>query len=215
MKRAPSRRYRASVAGSSPSSCEGVCARSFLSQYQHGFVWSRFADVTEGLEFSLFSFIYWSILFFPSGTLECCNPLKIFLQANINLPINKARLVIWTKIKWTASYLGHIYGLKSKCPYVQHPSIYSGINSGVCTYEAVVSCVAYTEARGRHKHIFLKLTFWDRVSHGTWRKVSRVGWAASDAIGSSCLVALQLEVRHEVQLFIWVLGISTLVFVLV
>lgn len=62
MNRAPSRRYRASVAGSSPSSWEGVWAKSFLSQYQHGFVWSRFAEVTEGLEFSLFSFIYWSRL---------------------------------------------------------------------------------------------------------------------------------------------------------
>lgn len=58
MNLAPSLRYRASVAGSSPSSCEGVCAKSFLSQYQHGFVWSRFAKFTEGLEFSLFSFIY-------------------------------------------------------------------------------------------------------------------------------------------------------------
>lgn len=58
MNLAPSLRYRASVAGSSPSSCDGVCAKSFLSQYQHGFVWSRFAKFTEGLEFSLFSFIY-------------------------------------------------------------------------------------------------------------------------------------------------------------
>lgn len=43
MNRAPSRRYRASVAGSSPSDWDGVWAKSFLSQYQHGLMWSRVA----------------------------------------------------------------------------------------------------------------------------------------------------------------------------
>lgn len=43
MKRAPSLRYRASVAGSSPSDWDGVWAKSFLSQYQHGLTWSRVA----------------------------------------------------------------------------------------------------------------------------------------------------------------------------
>lgn len=60
MKRAPSRLYRASVAGSRPSDWDGVWARSFLSQYQHGFVWSRFVAKLPkvALEFSLPSFIW-------------------------------------------------------------------------------------------------------------------------------------------------------------
>lgn len=41
MNLAPSLRYRASVAGSRPSDWDGVCAKSFLSQYQHGLMWSR------------------------------------------------------------------------------------------------------------------------------------------------------------------------------
>ena len=58
MKRAPSLRYRASVAGSRPSDWEGVWAKSFLSQYQHGLMWSRKAW-PDRVEFSLFSFIWW------------------------------------------------------------------------------------------------------------------------------------------------------------
>ena len=58
MKRAPSLRYRASVPGSRPSDWEGVWAKSFLSQYQHGLMWSRipWPDIEK---FSLDSFIGW------------------------------------------------------------------------------------------------------------------------------------------------------------
>lgn len=56
MNRAPSLRYRASVPGSRPSDWDGVWAKSFLSQYQQGLMWSMipWPDINR---FSLESFI--------------------------------------------------------------------------------------------------------------------------------------------------------------
>lgn len=56
MNRAPSLRYRASVPGSRPSDWDGVWAKSFLSQYQQGLMWSMipWLDINR---FSLESFI--------------------------------------------------------------------------------------------------------------------------------------------------------------